>query len=86
MKTANDLARAVREQRMEFDDALLELLLQSHLDQLDLALFMMVKIAIGHAAMGDFETQIELSDTENLTVREIIDRFGLGPFLELDAT
>jgi hypothetical protein len=85
MKTATELAEAVRVEEMEFDDALLELLLQSH-PELDLAIFIMVKIAIGYAAMGNFEKQIELSESENLTVRGIINRFGLEPFLEGDAT
>jgi hypothetical protein len=35
--------------------------------------------------MGILEKQIEISDNESLTVREIIDRFGPEPFLEMDA-
>jgi hypothetical protein len=81
MKTAQELAEAVREERMEFDDALLDLLMQNHLDHLDLSFFMKVKIAIGYAAMGNFEKHLPISK-EELSVREIIDRFGLGPFVE----
>ena len=60
-------------------------ILRMPLDQLDLAFFMMVKIAIGYAKLHRWDKQIAISDGENMSVREIIDTFGLEPVLELDA-
>jgi hypothetical protein len=80
--SAADLAQAVREEQMDFDEALLDYLLESHPERLDLSFFMVVKVVIGWAAMGQWDKCIALSDTEESSVREIIDRFGLGPFLE----
>lgn len=82
MTTATELAQAVRDERMEFDDALQEYLMENHPDRLDLSFFMVVKIAIGYAAMGNCQKDIPLSENETLTVQEVIDKFGLGPFVE----
>lgn len=85
MPSAADLAQAVREERMDFDEALLDYLLENHHDRLDLSFFMVVKVVIGWASMGQWDKNIALSDTEELTVREIIERFGLGSFVEAEA-
>jgi hypothetical protein len=85
MPSAAELAQAVREERMDFDDALLDYLQEQHPERLDLSFFMVVKVVIGWASMGQWDKDIALSDTEELTVREIIDSFGLKPFVEAGA-
>ena len=82
MTTATKLAQAVRAEEMEFDDALLEYLMEYHPDRLDLSFLMVVKIAIGYAAMGNWQKDIALSENETLTVQQVIDKFGLGPFVQ----
>lgn len=82
MTSATELAQAVRDERIEFDDALLEYLIENHPDRLDLSFFMVVKTAIGYAAMGNFQKDIPLSENETLTVQQVIDKFGLGPFVQ----
>jgi hypothetical protein len=81
--TAAELALAVREERMEFDDALLEYMCDHHTDRMmDFSFFMTIKIAIGYAAMGDWQKEIPFSDEEKMTVKEVIANFGLEPFVE----
>ncbi len=82
MPNAKELAQAVREERMEFDDALLDYLAEHHPTRVDLSFFLIVKVVIGWAVMGEWEKRIPFSDTEEATVREIIDQFGLRPFVE----
>ena len=82
MPSATELAEAVREERMEFDDALLEYLMENHPGRLDLSFFMVVKIAISYAVMGHWQKDISLSEEEKLTVQEVIDKFGLRTFVE----
>lgn len=83
--TAKELAQAVRDERMEFDDALMELLMQNQPDQPDLGFFMTLKVAIGYAKLDRWDKQLAISDDDSLSVRDIIERFDLGPFLEIDA-
>lgn len=80
--SAAQLAEAVREERMEFDDALLEYLQEHHPESLDESFFWALKIVISYAGMGEWDKKIALSETEEFTVREIINTFGLGPFVE----
>jgi hypothetical protein len=80
--SAAELAEAVRDEQLDFDDALLEYLMEYYPDRLDLSFFMVVKVVIGWAATGQWDKSIALSETEECSVREIIDRFGLGPFVE----
>jgi hypothetical protein len=83
MPTAAELAEAVRDERMDFDDALLDYLVEHHPDRLDLSFFMLMKVVMGYAAMGQWDKSVALSDTEQFSVQDIIDRFGLMPFVEL---
>lgn len=81
--TATELAKAVLDEKMEFDDALLEYLSEHHSARLeDTSFFIVMSITIGYAAMGQWEKVIPLSDVEQMTVKEVIDKFGLGPFVE----
>ncbi len=80
--TAAELALKVREEKMDFDDALLEYLTQHHPDTLDVSFFMVMKITIGYAAMGEWQRVILVSEEDKLNVKQIIDKFGLGPFVE----
>ncbi len=82
LATADELAQAVREERMGFDDALLEYLTQHHPDSLDVSFVMVMKITIGYAAMGEWNKKILFSEVDTLTVKQIIERFGLAPFVE----
>jgi hypothetical protein len=79
MKTATELAQAVRDEEMEFDDALLEYLMGNYLD---LSFFMTLTIAISYANTGEWEKEIPFSEDEKLTVREVVSNFGLGPFVD----
>jgi hypothetical protein len=63
-------------------DTLLEYLAEHHPNRLDLSFFIAVKVVIGWAARGVWGKSMALSEDELLTVRQIIDRFGLGPFVE----
>lgn len=76
------LAEAVRDERMEFDDALLDYLLETHADRLDLPLFWTLKIVIGYASMGEWAKIIAFAEAKQYSVTEIIDTLGLGPFVE----
>ena len=82
LATADELAQAVREERMGFDDALLEYLTQHYPDSLDVSFVMVMKITIGYAAMGEWQKVILISEEDKLNVKQIIDKFGLGPFVE----
>jgi len=80
--SAAELAQAVRSEEMDFDDALLEYLLQHHLDRLDISFLWIATISISYANMGQWEKVLNISEDEKLTVRQIIDTFGLMPFVE----
>ena len=82
LATADELAQEVREERMGFDDALLEYLTQHHPDTSRRVVLMVMKITIGYAAMGEWQKDILFSEEDTLTVKQIIDKFGLGPFVE----
>ena len=82
MSSAVELAQAVRAEEMDFDDALLEYLMENNFDRLDLSIFMTIKIAISYAAMGQLQKDIPFSEAEKLTVQEVINKFGLGPFAQ----
>lgn len=85
MRTAAELAQAVWDEEVEFDDALLEYLGDHHPDRLeDTSFFTVMSIAIGYAAMGRWEKLIPISDDEKMTVKDTIDKFGLGPFVDSD--
>ena len=83
MRSAEELAQAVRDEEMEFDDALLEYLSEHHPGRLeDTSFFIVMSITIGYAAMGKWDKVIPLSDDESMTAKEIIDKFGLARFVE----
>jgi hypothetical protein len=81
MTTATEYAQAVRTEEIDFDEALLEYLGKHHSDRLDISFFWVAKIAIGYANMGERDKELDISDDEKLTVRQIIDQFGLEPFV-----
>jgi len=83
MRSAAELAKAVRDEEIEFDDALLEYLSEHHPERLDdTSFFIVMKVTIGFAAMGMWEKPIPLSEDETMTAKEVIDRFGVGPFVD----
>ena len=83
MRTAAELAQAVWDEKVEFDDALLEYLADHHPDRLeDTSFFIVMKVTIGFAAMGMWEKPIPLSEDETMTVKDVIDTFGVGPFVD----
>lgn len=82
MTTATEFALEVRQERMDFDEALLEYLGKHHADRMDITFFWVMKNAIRYAAKGRWKKTIALSENEKMTVKEVIDQFGLEPFLD----
>lgn len=81
MRTAAELARAVWADELEFEDALQCWLEQTCPDQLDEGLYFTLAITIGYAAMGRWNEEIPISEDEEMTVREVIEKYGLEPFV-----
>jgi hypothetical protein len=80
--TVKELAQAVRDEQMSFEDALFNHLLNNLCISIeDVALFMGLTLAIGWAQLGRWHEIIELPSGP-ATVVEIIQRFQLQAFLE----
>lgn len=77
-----DLAEAVRDEQMSYDDALLyHLLINLGIAVEDVSLFMALTLALGWAQLGRWREVIDLPSGPS-TVSEIIRRFQLEAFLE----
>lgn len=82
MTTATEFSLEVRQERMNFDEALLEYLGKHHADRTDITFFWVMTNAIRYATKGRWKRTIALSENETTTVKEVIDNFGLVPFVE----
>ena len=77
-----ELAKAVRDEEISFEDALLNHLVYNlGIPIEDVALFMGLTLAIGWAQLGRWQEVIDLPSGP-ATVVEIIERFQLRAFLE----
>jgi hypothetical protein len=81
MKTAEELAQAVREDRIEFNEGLLLHLENSHPDHYSMEAFFVLSMAISYIGLGQQEVVLELAG-EKATAGEWVERFGLVPFVE----
>jgi hypothetical protein len=80
--TPEQLAKAVNDEEMSFEDALIYHLLNNlGIAVEDAALFMCLSVVIGWANMGRKDEIVTLPDGP-ATVAEIIERFNLGAFVE----
>jgi hypothetical protein len=80
--TAEQLAQAVQDEEISFEDALLYHLLNNlGVGIEDPALFLALTLAIGWANMGRMDETVDLPDGP-VTVAQIIERFQLQAFLE----
>ena len=79
---AEELAQAVHDEEMSFEDALIYHLLNNlGISIEDVALFMGLSLAIGWANMGQMDPVVDLPDGP-ATVAEIIERFDLRAFVD----
>lgn len=80
--TVEELAQAVRDEQMSFEDALLYHLLNNlGIAIEDVALFMGLMLAIGWANLGQMNQVVDLPSGP-VMVMEIIRRFDLEEFVE----
>lgn len=80
--TPEQLAQAVRDEQMTFEDAMLHHLVFNHgVVDLDIELYLTIVIAIGWSKLDRWEETIDLP-TGPATVTEIIEQFQLRAFLE----
>lgn len=82
--TAENLAKLVGAEELDFEQALKFLLIQRD-EELTIELFMACELAISWANMGKPETRLELPGNGKMTAAEIIRQFGLEPFIEVEA-
>ncbi len=81
-RSAVELARDWREERLEFNDALLQHL-EGNLGLVpDLALVVGIGMAVSWANMGLPEAPVDLPGYPQMTAGAIVEKFGLEPFLE----
>jgi hypothetical protein len=81
MKTCKELASAVREDQMGFQEALLMHLEHRHPDHFNIEAFFVLSMAISYSNMGRPEIALEIAD-EKATAEDWVRRFGLEPFVE----
>ena len=81
MKTCEELATAVREDRIGFQEALLFHLEHRHPDHFNIEAFLVLSMAISYSNMGRPEVSLEI-DGDKATAGEWVRRFGLEPFVE----
>ena len=82
MATASELADEWREERLEFNDALVQHIEENLGLVPDLGIVMVLTLAIGFANLGQLKKHIDLPDGRNMTANDIISEFGIRPFLE----
>lgn len=81
-QTASELAREWREERLELNDALIQHL-EGNLGLVpDPALVLGIGMAISWANMGLPEAALDLPGYPQMTAGEIVEQFGVEPFLE----
>jgi hypothetical protein len=78
-----ELAAAVREDQMGFEEALLMHLENRHPDHFGMEAFFILSMAISYSNMGQPEVALELAG-EKATAGEWVRRFGLEPFVEAE--
>jgi hypothetical protein len=76
-----ELAIAVKEDRMDFQEALLMHLEHRHPDHFDIEAFFVLSMAISYLNMGQPDVALEMAG-EKATAGEWVGRFGLEPFVE----
>jgi hypothetical protein len=81
-QTASELAREWREERLEFNDALIQHLEGNERLEADLALVLGISMAISRVNMGLPQAALDLPGYPQMTAGEIVERFGVEPFLE----
>jgi len=79
--TIEDLAAAVKNEEMDFDDALLMHLEHRHSEYHTIEAFFVLSMAIGYVSSGHPATTLELSG-EEASAFDWVQKFGLGPFVE----
>ncbi len=79
--TADELAAAVREERLEFAEALLRHLELRHPEHHGIEAFLVLSMALGYVSMGEPGMSLEMAG-ETATSAEWVQRFGLEPFLD----
>jgi hypothetical protein len=80
--TPEQLAQAVRDEQMTFEDAMLHHLVFSHSVVVpDIELYLTLVLAIGWAKLDRWDEIIDLP-TGPASVAEIVERYQLGAFLD----
>ncbi len=79
--SVEELAQAYKDERLSLDYTLIYLLRHHCLEPLTVASVLALKLAIGFANTGHWDTMIPLPSGEK-AVREVIREFGLEPFLQ----
>ena len=82
--SVEELAEGYKQGRFSLDYALIYLLQHYFPEPLNVVSVMGLKIAVSYANVGNWDTPIPLPTGER-TVREVIQEFGLEPFLQPDA-
>ena len=82
--SVEELAQAYKEERLSLDYTLIYLLRHHGPEPLSVASVLTLKLVIGFANTGLWDTPIPLPTGEK-TVRQVIQEFGLEPFLQPDA-
>jgi hypothetical protein len=80
-QSVEELATAVREDRIEFTEALLSHLEHNHPSYFSIEAFFVLSMSISYVNMGRPETVLELAG-EKATAKEFVRRFGLEAFVE----
>lgn len=83
--SVEELAEGYKQGRFSLDYALIYLLQHYFPEPLSVVSVMGLKIAIGFANVGHWDTPIPLP-TGQMTVRMVIQEFGLEPFLQPNAS
>jgi hypothetical protein len=81
-KTANELAEAWRQEKLDFTDALIQHLIGNLGLVPDLALILGIQMAVSYVNSGQGETALDLPGYQEMTAGEIVAKFGLEPFLD----
>jgi hypothetical protein len=81
-KTATDLARAWRAEKLEFNDALIEHLIGNLGMEPDLNMILGIGMAVSYVNMGQPECLLQIQAGREMTAGEIVKEFAVTPFLE----
>jgi hypothetical protein len=83
-QTASELAREWREERLDFNDALIQHLEGNVGLEPDPALVLGIGIAVSWVNMGLSDTVLDLPGYPQMAAGEIVKKFGLTPFLDCE--